>query len=418
MDQRTPRPTLLSPNLDPGATPDRLARRGWFAAATALGAAFLTKLVSPDRAEAVNPSLLLNQGNLTTGDTTLTGTLGVFGVAGATYDSIAALRAFVAPGSANQIAFLAEGANSLGGDGSGSVGIAAFGGNATGRGNPGIGVSGSGGAGGVAGEGGIGVEGFTNSATNPGVSGSNNGAGAGVRGQNTSGTGVGVLGISSASHGLFAASAAATGFGGLGQNIGAGIGMGGISQNGIGVFGQNGDGANWAGAFLAPNQNAPGLFVQGAFVVQGAKSGAVETAHHGTRLLYAVESPESWFEDFGTARLEAGQAVVPLESIFRETVSAEHRYRVFLTPRGDCQGLYVAAQDDHGFEVRELRGGRSSVEFDYRVVVKARGHEARRLERIEPPVRPVIPDVPRVEASPLPDRKGRTGRYQPAAPAS
>src|SRR5262249_9015281 len=133
------------------------------------------------------------------------------------------------------------------------------------------------------------------------------------------------------------------------------------------------------------------------------------TAHHGTRLLYAIESPESWFEDFGTARLEAGQAVVPLEAIFRETVRSEHRYRVFLTPRGDCEGLYVAAQDGHGFGVGEWRGGRASVEFDDRVVVKARGHEARRLEPIEPPARPPIPEPPSFEATSRPEIIDRLG---------
>src|SRR5262249_2061137 len=153
---------------------------------------------------------------------------------------------------------------------------------------------------------GNGVRGLTTSAANAGVLGENRGDGPGIIAQNLAGTGVGLLSFSAASHGLFASSGASGGFAGLGQNTGAGIGMGGVSPPGIGVFGANVNGANWAGAFIAPNQNAPGLFVQGAFVVQGPKSGAVDTARHGTRLLYAVESPESWFEAFGTARLEAG----------------------------------------------------------------------------------------------------------------
>jgi hypothetical protein len=43
---------------------------------------------------------------------------------------------------------------------------------------------------------------------------------------------------------------------------------------------------------------------------------------------------------------------------------------VFLTPQGDCNGLYVAQKSSAGFEVRELRGGRSSLTFDYRIVAK------------------------------------------------
>ena len=43
-------------------------------------------------------------------------------------------------------------------------------------------------------------------------------------------------------------------------------------------------------------------------------------------------------------------------------------YHVFLTPRGDCRGLYVRSQGGASFEVRELAGGTSSVAFSYRIV--------------------------------------------------
>ena len=39
-------------------------------------------------------------------------------------------------------------------------------------------------------------------------------------------------------------------------------------------------------------------------------------------------------------------------------------YHVFLTPNGDCKGLYIAAKTPTSFEVRELGGGTSSVRFD------------------------------------------------------
>jgi hypothetical protein len=41
------------------------------------------------------------------------------------------------------------------------------------------------------------------------------------------------------------------------------------------------------------------LYVQGNFVATGTKSALVETASYGKRQLYAIESPENWFEDFG-----------------------------------------------------------------------------------------------------------------------
>jgi len=93
-----------------------------------------------------------------------------------------------------------------------------------------------------------------------------------------------------------------------------------------------------------------------------------------------VESPQLWFEDFGSGVLAAGTARVPLDPVFAETANADMQYYVFLTPRGDCEGLYLASQSSKGFEVRELRGGKSDVPFDYRIVAHRRGFETHRLE--------------------------------------
>jgi hypothetical protein len=121
------------------------------------------------------------------------------------------------------------------------------------------------------------------------------------------------------------------------------------------------------------------LHVIGDFIATGTKSALVETASYGKRLLYAVESTENWFEDFGGAQLVKGRASVKLDPIFAETVNAESEYYVFLTPKADCEGVYVANQTGTSFEVRELRHGTSSVAFDYRIVAKRKGHEGVRL---------------------------------------
>jgi hypothetical protein len=71
---------------------------------------------------------------------------------------------------------------------------------------------------------------------------------------------------------------------------------------------------------------------------------------------------------------------VELEPAFAQTVNTGVEYHVFLTPNGDCKGLYVANKTASGFEVRELGGGTSSVAFDYRIVVKRKGYETVRME--------------------------------------
>ena len=80
-----------------------------------------------------------------------------------------------------------------------------------------------------------------------------------------------------------------------------------------------------------------------------------------------MESPEHWFEDFGTAKLKRGRAVVKLDADFGKVIKRGD-YHVFFTPRGDCRGLYVRSEGGASFEVRELAGGRSSITFSYRIV--------------------------------------------------
>ncbi len=104
--------------------------------------------------------------------------------------------------------------------------------------------------------------------------------------------------------------------------------------------------------------------VSGNLACNGTKS-AVVPVDGGTRqvALYAVEAPENWFEDVGSARLSHGSAVVRLEPIFAQTINGGVEYHVFLTPKGDCRGLYVTNETADSFEVRELGGGTSQRRF-------------------------------------------------------
>ena len=92
-----------------------------------------------------------------------------------------------------------------------------------------------------------------------------------------------------------------------------------------------------------------------------------------------MEAPENWFEDIGSARLANGSGVVQLESTFSQTVNTGVEYHVFLTPKGDCKGLYVTNETANSFEVRELGGGTASISFAYRIVARRKGYETIRL---------------------------------------
>lgn len=118
--------------------------------------------------------------------------------------------------------------------------------------------------------------------------------------------------------------------------------------------------------------------VNGDLSCTGTKSATVSVQDE-QRLLYAIESPEVWFEDFGSGSLTSGQATIDLDPLFAATIDVAE-YHVFLTPLGDCQGLYVANKGPTGFEVRELGGGSADVSFDYRIVAHRLGYEEARLE--------------------------------------
>jgi hypothetical protein len=94
-----------------------------------------------------------------------------------------------------------------------------------------------------------------------------------------------------------------------------------------------------------------------------------------TVALSAIESPKNWFEDFGSAQLEHGSALVALDADFMQTVNSNEEYLVFLTPYGDCKGLYVTNRNANSFEVHELGSGTATLNFGYRVTALRRNYE-------------------------------------------
>lgn len=138
------------------------------------------------------------------------------------------------------------------------------------------------------------------------------------------------------------------------------------------------------------------LHITGNLTVDGTKSSTAKLQDGREVALYAVESPENWFEDFGSGELNNGVAWVPLDASFAQAVNPSVAYHVFLTPNGDSNGLYVARKTASGFEIREHGGGTSNVAFDYRIVAKRRGYEAIRMLQV-PERKPVETFVPHVE---------------------
>jgi hypothetical protein len=80
-----------------------------------------------------------------------------------------------------------------------------------------------------------------------------------------------------------------------------------------------------------------------------------------------VESPKVTVEDWGIAKLKDGKAFVGFSEEFVALMSDKTEYAVFLTPEGECNGLYVSKKEFYGFEVKELKGGKSNIQFSWHV---------------------------------------------------
>ena len=304
----------------------------------------------------------------------------------------------------------------------------------------GIGVRGAGGSIGVTGEssgGGTGVRGKTTSGkgvlgeanAGTGVEGTSTGTNPGVRGFSVRGNGVhgestannrtnaGVLGDSRGSHGVRGTSRDRNGVRGESTRS---DGVHGISVNRSGVRGESGNtGVHGTGHWGVLGEGALGVygisgeksgvgvlgigpaigvwgasegfagrfegdvFIDGDLTKTGALSAAVPFPDGSLRRLYAIESPESWFEDFGEARLVNGKAMVKVEAGFAAVVRGG--YHVFITPYGDSNGLYVSQRSRSGFVVREQNGGKSNVTFSYRIVAKRKDIPGPRLPKVARP---------------------------------
>jgi hypothetical protein len=237
----------------------------------------------------------------------------------------------------------------------------------------------------------------------------------GVYGRSTSGDGVfgyslggiGVLGQSdsaaSGARGLYgvisSSNAGSSSAGVRGQNNGtgsAGIGVYGAQNgSGYGVYGYTPSGYGVVGS----SGNGLAVFAIGDFAATGTKAALVPAADGLHRTLYCLESPECWFEDFGSGALVGGRARVPIDPAYAATVHTD-QYYVFLVPEGECTGLYVQTKDATGFTVQELQGGTSSLAFSYRIVARRKDVTAPRLAPVSLNLPPA--DVPELPAQPAP----------------
>lgn len=135
--------------------------------------------------------------------------------------------------------------------------------------------------------------------------------------------------------------------------------------------GLNYAGVSWAYAYVGGTIN--GVTAR-KIVGTGTVSEIVPTPNHGRVTLTAPESPEYWYQDYGSVQLVNGSAHVNLDPIMAEiiVVDAQNPLRVFATPVNMTQfnGVAIMNQTATGFDLVELNGGNHSGTLHYQLVCK------------------------------------------------
>jgi hypothetical protein len=133
---------------------------------------------------------------------------------------------------------------------------------------------------------------------------------------------------------------------------------------------------------LLASCDASGNISANSVLCSGQKCAVVPTSE-GVVRLYAQESPEYWFEDFGEGDLAEGRAHIELDPLFLETVTIDEKnpIKVFIQPNGDFNTF--VKRYGTGFDVIQTGGEKVSGHFTYRVVAKRNGYQDHRLEKLE-----------------------------------
>lgn len=116
----------------------------------------------------------------------------------------------------------------------------------------------------------------------------------------------------------------------------------------------------------------------------GGLAGA-ESAPKTQRVLYDMQSPDVWYEDFGEGTLVNGRAEIMIAADFAAVVDTSF-YHVFLTAHDPASmGLAVAARQADRFVVQEHAGGTSNFGFSWRMVAHPQGKMAARMPTLTLP---------------------------------
>ena len=135
----------------------------------------------------------------------------------------------------------------------------------------------------------------------------------------------------------------------------------------------------------------------------GVVSTIVRDKNNIPRIMFAPESPEVLFQDYGVGQLQNGQAEITIDETLSKNILVDdkHPLKVFIQLEGDCNGVYVTSKSQTGFVVKELSNGNSSVKFSWQIVATradrkdSNGNILSHTENLRFPIGPEALEAPR-----------------------
>ncbi|MFM2190505.1 MAG: hypothetical protein RL491_891 [Bacteroidota bacterium] len=129
-------------------------------------------------------------------------------------------------------------------------------------------------------------------------------------------------------------------------------------------------GTSQAYAYVGTSVNGTNRKITGTNSV----SEIIPTANHGRVMMTCPESPEYWYQDYGTVTLVNGTAHIELDEILKDIIVVDslNPIRAFFTPNNMAyfNGVTIMNQTPNGFDIVELNGGQHSGVLHYQLAVK------------------------------------------------
>lgn len=126
------------------------------------------------------------------------------------------------------------------------------------------------------------------------------------------------------------------------------------------------------------NSNGNQVIVGGMFTCLGEKSRTEQTEHYGNRLMYAFESPNPLYSDFGRATIaDDGLCYVFLDPVFYECIDNNYDYFVFIQPESSGEFAVIERTAD-----RFIVQGTPGKSFAWMLVTAQKGYSATRTEEL------------------------------------